>query len=121
MVADGEWIQQDCSKAVNRQDSRTPGLFKEKFSGAAMVALKDIRLLDHTHKGGLNTLEGETYKQVLATRNPYIGTNIGFRFIDNSMHTYRQEHAGLPYYYRKRQVSTNCVSTKPLNLEFNFS
>ena len=39
MVDGGDWKQEDCCRGVTKHDSRTPGLFKQEFSGTARVAL----------------------------------------------------------------------------------
>ncbi len=41
-------------------------------------------------------------------------TNRGFRVIDNHMITYTQEMKGMSYYYDKRIVLSDGVSTLPL-------
>jgi len=41
-------------------------------------------------------------------------TNKGFRMVDNHMITYIQEKKGLTYYYDKRVVLADGVSTLPL-------
>ena len=41
-------------------------------------------------------------------------TNKGFRVVDNSMITYVQQKKGLSYYYYKRQVLEDGVTTVPL-------
>jgi len=132
MVGGGDWKQEDCCRAVTKHDSRTPGLFKQEFSGTAMVALNSKTYVcwntetDETKASAkgiskrLNTLEGKTYKDVLTTGKPFTGTNIGFQYLNNSMYTYRQMRAGLTYYYAKRQVSPDGVSTSPLTITLNF-
>ena len=132
MVGGGDWKQEDCCRSVTKHDSRTPGLFKQEFSGTAMVALNSKTYVcwntetDETKASAkgiskrLNELEGKTYKDVLTTGQPFTGTNIGFRYLNNSMYTYKQMRAGLTYYYAKRQVGPDGVSTSPLTVTLNF-
>ncbi len=53
---------------------------------------------------------------VLKTQESGSGTNRGFRVRDNAMFTYTQTRAGLSYFYPKRKVAADGVSTTPLDL-----
>ena len=44
------------------------------------------------------------------------GTNKSFRVKDNSEYTYEQVRSGLSYFYPKRLVLDDAVSTKPLKI-----
>jgi hypothetical protein len=44
------------------------------------------------------------------------GTNRGFRSIDNQVYTYLQGSAGFSYFYPKRKVLADGVSTTPLDI-----
>jgi hypothetical protein len=53
---------------------------------------------------------------VLLTKQSGSGTNRGFRVIDNKMYTYLKERAGFSYFYPKRKVLADGVSTIPLDI-----
>ena len=42
------------------------------------------------------------------------GTNKGFRLVDGNMWTYTQKRSAFTYYYIKREVLEDGVSTRPL-------
>ena len=42
--------------------------------------------------------------------------NRGFRVRDNAMFTYSQYRNGIPYFYCKRKVNADGISTSPLEL-----
>lgn len=42
--------------------------------------------------------------------------NVGFRVREDGIHTYAVEKVGLSYFYGKRKVDPNGVSTKPLDI-----
>jgi hypothetical protein len=49
------------------------------------------------------------------TNDIHKGTR-GFRSIDNQVYTYLQERAGFSYFYHKRKVLADGVSTIPLDI-----
>jgi len=53
---------------------------------------------------------------VLRHAEPYIGTNRNFRMHDGQMFTYTQTRTGLSYFYGKRKVLDDGVSTAPTDL-----
>ena len=62
-----------------------------------------------------NNITKERFEKVLF--NPDykdVCTNRGFRVVNNHMITYTQEKKALTYYYDKRQVCEDGVSTRPL-------
>ena len=114
-----------CCLARKRHDLRTPGLFKVEWKGRGIVGLcsKTYYCFGEQDKlacKGLskrqNALTKEIYLQVLNTQQSGSGTNIGFRVRDNAMYTYSQTRAGLSFFYPKRIVAPDGVSTKPLAL-----
>ena len=127
-----DWQQQECCRAVTKYDSRTPGLFKEEFRGTGIVALNsktyvcwddDTGVTKSSAKGiskRLNKLEASTYKSVLQSQTPYAGNNRGFIKKDNKIVTYQQSRTGITYYYGKRQVQADGVSTSPLDVTLQF-
>ena len=63
-----------------------------------------------------NNLKENDFRSVLTTKNSLCGTNTGFVRKDNVTYTYRQHKRGLTYFYGKRKVLDNGVSTAPLDL-----
>ena len=58
----------------------------------------------------------QSYQEVLHTGKTKSFTNQGFRIHDNTFFTYQQTKGGLSYFYRKRQVMSDGIHTKPLNI-----
>ena len=106
-------------------DKRTPGLFKEEYRGDGIVALcsktyycfgeKDKFSCKGVNKRN-NEIDKKTYMDVLVTKKSGTGINRGFRSVDNTMYTYLQERAAFSYFYPKRKVLADGVSTRPLEL-----
>ena len=53
---------------------------------------------------------------VLLTKQSSSGLNKGFRVVNNSMYTYEQVLDGFSYFYPKRKVSDDGVTTIPLDI-----
>ena len=118
----------DCCKKTHKYDQRTPGLFKEEFSGIGIISLNSKTYYcwgenpsdDKYRSKGLsrtqNKLVKEQYESVLRERISVSGENRGFCKKNNSLLTYSQQRSGLNYFYAKRLVLSDGVSTKPLNI-----
>lgn len=63
-----------------------------------------------------NGLTYDHYKRVLRSQKPKYGVNTGFKKRRNVMHTYRQVKRGLTYFYGKRKVLDDGVTTVPLDI-----
>ena len=63
----------------------------------------------------------ETYLNVLQQRESHGATNVGFRSHNNTMYTYSQFRNGLSYYYCKRKVCPDGVTTEPLDIAIDLS
>ena len=61
----------------------------------------------------LNVLTADVYKSVLQTQQPFTVINRGFMRKDHQMVTYKQSREWITYYYAKRQVLKDGVSTIP--------
>lgn len=133
IVADAHvhFFPRTCCSAHARRDSRQPGLLKLESSGCDMVRLnsktyalrtKDRDLKLSTKGLNKNSLDDdecdvlETFQSVLATGNSRSGTNVGFQCRCNTIFTYTQKRWGLSYFYCKREVQSDGVSTRPLRL-----
>ncbi|XP_066278985.1 uncharacterized protein [Branchiostoma lanceolatum] len=110
-------------------DKRKPGLFKEEWSGDGIVGLcsktyycfggdendEDKFSCKGVSKKG-NEINFQTYLNVLETQKSGQGMNRGFRVRDNQMFTYSQARDAFSYFYPKRQVLNDGVTTLPLNI-----
>ena len=63
----------------------------------------------------LNPIDNK-YLQVLQTQRPSSGINRGFRVVNNTVYTYNQVRDGFSYFYPKRKVLDDGVSTEPLDI-----
>lgn len=117
------WKGGECCMAVLKHDTRTPGLFKEEFIGDGMVALNSKTYFcwseendqsKYSSKGlskRTNKLTRQHFLDVLRTGNSKQGVNKGFLRKDNTTFTYDQIKTGLTYFYAKRRVMDDGVST----------
>ena len=121
-----DWRRPPCCDDVYRYDMRTPGLFKEEFVGDGIVALNSKTYYcwgdegsKYSSKGlskSTNNLTKQQYLNVLTSETSVSGENVGFMRKDNRMVTYRQIRTGLTYFYAKRVVCEDGVSTTPIDL-----
>ena len=131
-----EWIQADCCKACEIFDRRMPGLMKLEFFGSQMLALapktyitekevlqgveKDTNQTTKKACKGLSTklnqFNFDTYLDVLETKRSGVGVNKGFVCKNHQVFTYTQKRSGLGFFYRKRKVLGDGISTIPLDL-----
>ena len=117
-----------CCAATRRHDCRTPGLFKTEFAGDGIVALnsktyccwrESDNAFKYSSKGlskSTNSLNKESFLDVLYNRESMTGTNKGFRLCNNQMYTYTQKRKALSWQYAKRQLLADGVSTRNIRL-----
>ena len=120
-LANRPWVGDEaCCKARRAYDKRTPGLFKVEWSGDGFVGLcsKTYYFFGPTDKysaKGLskrhNDIDKEAFVEVFTNRRSGSGKNRGFRVRHSTMLTYVQERAAPTYFYAKRVVHENGVST----------
>ena len=119
------WFPRTTTPEHAAYDKRTPGLFKEEYRGDGIVALCSKTYFcfgaeDKFSCKGVNrktnNVTKEKYMDVLLTKQSGSGANKGFRSIDNQVYTYLQERAGFTYFYPKRKVLADGVSTAPLEI-----
>ena len=103
-------------------NKRTPGLFKVEWEGKGFVGLCSKTYYcfgdkDKFSTKGLNKrnneIDKEVFLNVLKSRKNGVGTNRGFRTVHGSIFTYVQERSALSYFYGKRRVQPDGVSTSP--------
>jgi hypothetical protein len=114
----------DCA-TIAAYDKRTPGLFKLEFKGDIMISLCSKTYFCRGDYNKLSTkglnkqqnpLSQSDFQQVLTTKQSGGGSNTGFRLRGNTMYTYTQHRKALSYFYIKRKVHTDGVSTFPLQI-----
>jgi hypothetical protein len=140
------WFPNERTKELKAYNKRTPGLFKVEFEGNTMYALcsklyfvevatlskkeeeGEIRIIEddeeekkdkYSCKGiqkNQNEINKDRFHNVLFNDVKDMCTNKGFRVINNEMVTYIQHKKGLSYYYDKRVVLADGVSTVPLDI-----
>ena len=129
----GRWTSMGpCCDLARKHDSRTPGKFKEEFRGSVIYALNAktyITAQQSEHQPaavkcsskGLskktNNLTIGNFASVLRDRTSVTGYNTGFVKKHNVIYTYNQRRAGLSYFYSKRKVLDDGVSTTHLDLD----
>lgn len=116
------WVQRECCKRITKYDKRTPGLFKDEFRGNGMIALNsktyycwknddEYKMSSKGLSKRTNNLDKCKYLGVLRSRKACVGMNRGFQLKKNKMVTYEQLKTGLSYFYGKRHVHSDGVST----------
>ncbi|KAG3231018.1 hypothetical protein PI124_g23886 [Phytophthora idaei] len=128
-----DWFPRDYNTEVAKFDRRTPGLFKDEWSGDAMVSLSSKNYIcylpDESYKVKVSAkgvqqgrnehvLNPDGFDTVVRDRITLQGTNKGFRLSKEtkSIITCTQTKSALSYFYDKRQVLSDGISTIPLNV-----
>ena len=124
-----KWFPRDDTKENAKFDKRTPGLFKVEYTGKSLIGLcpkmyfvegadNEEKKYKFSSKGiqkDKNDITKQRFQNVLNDpKYKDVCINRGFRVIDNHMITYTQEKKGMSYYYDKRIVLSDGVSTLPL-------
>ena len=115
-------------------DYRTPGKFKVEYNGEGMGCLNSKTYIiwgevdketgrpkpKCSSKGSQqkrNTLTKDYFEDVVKTQDPHEVENAGFvRDTDGVINTYTQTKKGLTYFYAKRKVLADGVSTTHLDI-----
>jgi len=107
-------------------DKRTPGLFKKEFEGDGFVGLNaktyfcwsDVGEDKYSSKGvsHLHPLTQKDYINVLNKEKIDPQINRGFIKEKETFFTYAMKKDGLKYFYTKRKVLANGVSTTFLDI-----
>ena len=115
------WFPRTDSEEHARYDKRTAGLFKVEWEGDGIVSLCSKtyycfgNVKDKFSCKGLNKkkniINKEKYLDVLLSKRSGSGVNRGFRVLNNKMCTYVQEKNAFSYFYPKRKVLEDGVST----------
>ena len=125
------WFPRKCCSDHEKRDKRRPGLVKLEFSGSSFIGLCSktyhASASDNTSKYSCKGIQKDKirenvrdrYMRVLTTGKAEGGRNVGFQLHNKSIWTYAQSRKGLSFYYCKRQVMADGVSTRPLQILLN--
>ncbi|XP_038059915.1 uncharacterized protein LOC119730920 [Patiria miniata] len=119
------WFPRDDTPDHRAYDKRTPGLFKVEWAGDGIVALcsktyycfgeKDKAVCKGLNKK-TNDITKMNYLEALENQRAGEGVNRGFRMRSDGMYTYEQVKTAFTYFYPKRRVADDGVSTTYLDL-----
>ena len=125
-IAGRPWTATEtCCFARKAFDKRTPGLFKVEWCGDGFVGLCSetyycFGATDKYSTKGLskrhNDIDKDTFLAVRTNRQSGGGINRGFRVRDSSVMTYIQERAALTYFFGKRKILADGLSTATLEV-----
>ena len=121
-----DWFPRTDTAEHAKYDKRTPGLFKVEWAGLGIVSLcsktyycfggeKDKYSCKGVNKKN-NVINKDKYLDVLLSKRSGSGVNRGFRVLNNTMCTYVQVKNAFSYFYPKRKVLEDGVSTIPLDI-----
>ena len=110
---------------ASKYHKRTAGLFHCENVSQGVVALcpksyycfgSDPKYSSKGVSKRYNNYTHEDYLDVLTSQNIKQGINKGFRVKDSKIFTYIQKRRGLNYFYGKRIVDSDHVTTRPTHL-----
>ena len=120
------YLPRECCEKHKKFDRRVPGLFKTEYEGDRMIGLCSKTYVvgngdefKFSSKGinKNNVIDAwTTYEDVLTNQKSGSGINRGIRARDNTMFSYTQERSGFSYFYCKRKVLEDGISTEPLTI-----
>ena len=122
------FFPRSCCEKHSRYDKRVPGLFKTEYVGDEMYSLssKCYFVNNATEKTFKLSCKGvnkrlvdnplQIFRGVLQNQEPKNCENKGIMLKGNSLYTYKQTKLGFNYFYVKRRVLEDGVSTEPLDL-----
>ena len=120
------WFPRDYNAEVSAFDKRTPGLFKTEFKGDGIIGLcskmyfcfneSEAKFSCKGVNKYTNAINKDTYLRVLRTKATGAATNRGFRVRGSSVFTYTQVKNAFAYFYGKRKVLDDGVSTSYLDI-----
>ncbi|XP_063687079.1 uncharacterized protein LOC134820563 [Bolinopsis microptera] len=123
-----QWFPRTDTEEHAAYDRRTPGLFKVEWSGGGFVGLSaktyfcfepDAKQKEKCSTKGINKAAQVTiehFRSVLQTKQSVSSTNRGFIVKNNTMLSYRMERKGLSYFYCKRKILDDGISTTFLDI-----
>ena len=122
------WDPTPCADCLARIafDRRSPGLFKKEYEGDSFVGLcsktyfcegeNQVKLSSKGLNKSQNALTLQTYRDVLTSGESGEGVNRGFITVGKEVFTYEQKRKSLSYFYIKRIVGADGITTFPTNV-----
>ena len=120
------WFPRTDTAEHKAYDKQTPGLFIFEWKGQGIVGLCSktyycFGARDKFSCKGVNKkcngINKDKYLQFLYKKKQNSsGVNRGFRVVNNTMYTYTQVRDAFSYFYPKRKVLADGVSTTPLDI-----
>ena len=117
------WNPFPCCSERTKFDKRTPGLFKTEYEGDGIIALCSKTYYCFGDNGPKVSCKGLNKNSNMITKAKYLdvlktgisggGVNKGFRTDGTSMLSYTQQRNSLSYFYIKRRVMADGVTTAP--------
>ena len=122
-----KWFPRTDTLANTVYDKRTPGLFKVEWEGDGIIALCSKTYYCFGEKNKFSSkgiskrcnrdiINKEMFLNVLRSGKSVSGINRGFRVKDNAIFTYTQSRTGFTYFYPKRKVLDDGISTTYLDI-----
>ncbi|MCG8032144.1 MAG: hypothetical protein JAZ03_08205 [Candidatus Thiodiazotropha taylori] len=123
-----EYFPRSCCQKHALFDKREPGVFKTEFVGDEMIGLCSKTYFVENREQGISKMSckgvnknlvekpGEVFRRVLKQKHPETSENRGIRAKGTTMYTYRQSKLGFNYFYVKRKVLEDGVTTVPLDI-----
>ena len=117
-----QWFPMRCCPTHIAAGRREVGRFKLEFEGTKMISLCSKSYIIENEEGKQNisckgvskkalTNAMEKFEETFTTKNVTTTKNIGFRINKSVIHTYSQEKIGFNYFYCKRKVLQDGVTT----------
>ena len=121
------WFPRKCCDNHIALDKRYTGIFKEEFLGNKIcLCSKSYIIQNKEGKQNISCSKGiskknlsdpmSNFENTLNNRTVKSAKKMGFRLKNNSIFTYSQEKIGFNYFYCKRKVLGNGISTEPLDI-----
>ena len=120
-----KWDPSKCDECIKsyHYNRRTLGLFKVEFSGDIFIGLcsktyfcqggTECKISSKGINKNQNELTRDKYEQVLQSQESGEGVNRGFVSIGKDVFTYSQQRKSLSYFYIKRLVHDDGITTSP--------
>ena len=116
------WFPRECCATHRQYDKRVPGLFKLEASGTEVIALASkTYYLEKTDGSESVKAKGVQQRSISEAKTLYsdalfqqktgYATNTGFRAKDSTIMTYTQKKKGFSFFYVKRVVQPDGVTT----------
>lgn len=122
VFSDQEWKPESCCKDNAKYFKRQAGLFHCENVSKGVIALcskcyycfgEDVKYSSKGVSKKYNNYTERDYLDVLLNQRIKSGTNKGFKVKGENIFTYTQSRKGLNYFYGKRIVDPNHVTTRP--------